>query len=282
LRKLAILIFMVFSHLSLSLAQEVQRGEAGQIPRFFAANERLERPDLTRLPRLRFLTTVDFPPFNYLDSSGNLAGFHIDLIRSICLELKLADRCQIEAVEWAQLSERLKSGEAEAVIAGLAVSAFARADFAFSRPYMRFPARFVTSGEEREALHALSEGTAIVGIVKNSAHEKMLAAYFPALSTQSFDDYQTLTKSLSEKRVELGFGDGMRLSRWLASLDNQPCCQFVGGAYYGVDYLGQGLRLATKRQDQVLVRAFDYALNNLEKRGRLTELYLRYFPIGFY
>jgi len=253
-----------------------------QIPRFFSLNERLERPDLTRLPRLRFLTTVDFPPFNYIDNSGNLAGYHIDLVRSICLELKLEDKCQIEAVEWEQLAKRLNNGEAEAMVAGLAVSARTRADFAFSRPYMRFPARFVSSRRQDIPLKTLSDNMVAVGIVKNTVHEKMFAAYFPNSQMQIFDDYETLTQALREEEISLAFGDGMRFSQWLASQDSGECCQFIGGAYYGVDYLGQGLRLATRHHNQALIDAFDYALYVLEQKGKLTELYLRYFPIGFY
>ena len=34
--------------------------------------------------QLRFLTSNDFPPFNYYDEEGNLSGFHIDLAKAIC------------------------------------------------------------------------------------------------------------------------------------------------------------------------------------------------------
>jgi len=253
--------------------------QEGQVPHFFSPHERLERPDLGQLPRLRFLTTVDFPPFNYLDGSNNLAGYHIDLARALCLELKLAVRCQIEAVEWDQLPEKLQRGEAEAIIAGLAVTAQRRADFAFSRPYMRFPARFVTSSDSRD--FSLSLQQTKIGLVSNTAHEKIFTAYFPTLQPQFFDDYQTLTRALRDKEIELAFGDGMYFSRWLSAQDSQNCCHFIGDAYYG-EALGQGLRLAVSSQHKSLVKAFDYALAALEKRGKLTELYLRYFPIGFY
>jgi len=247
------------------------------IPRFFGFHERLERPNLTRLVRLRFLTTVDFPPFNYIDSSGQLAGYHIDLARSICLELKLSHRCQIEAVAWEQLSERLKNGEAEAIIAGFAASTETRADFAFSRPYMRFPARFVAL-QEQEAFTQQQE----VGIVKNSAHERMFAAYFPEHRMRFFPDGDSLIQALQQQKLSLAFGDGMRLALWLASPQSQDCCHFIGGAYYDNNYLGQGLRLAVLSQNKALTHAFDYALHSLEQQGKLTELYLRYFPVGFY
>ena len=41
------------------------------IPYFWDAKERLTRPDLSAVTRLRFLTTIDFPPFNFIDSTGD-------------------------------------------------------------------------------------------------------------------------------------------------------------------------------------------------------------------
>ena len=58
-------------------------------PMFWDATERLPKPDLAALARLRFLTTTDFPPFNYLDGNGRLSGFHVDLARAICAELAI-------------------------------------------------------------------------------------------------------------------------------------------------------------------------------------------------
>jgi len=246
------------------------------IPRFFGKNERFERPTLGRLPQLRFLTTVDFAPFSYLDSSGHLAGYHIDLARALCLELKLIDKCQIEAVPWEELEQKLKNGEGEVIIAGLAATSKTRIELAFSQPYMNFPARFVTSQKNN------GENVEEVGLVKNSAHEKMFAAYFPESKVRLFDDYETLTHALRERIITRAFGDGLHFSLWLASASSQECCHFVDGLYHSPDYLGQGLRLAVLAQEKNLVQAFNYALASLEQQGKLTELYLRYFPVGFY
>ena len=68
------------------------------LPLLFDARERIAKPDLTGLARLRFLTTVDFPPFNFIDQSGKLSGFHVDLAREICRELEIEAKCQIQAV----------------------------------------------------------------------------------------------------------------------------------------------------------------------------------------
>src|SRR5262245_52496308 len=112
-------------------------------PMFWDMKERLPKPDLSALPRLRFLTTTDFPPFNYLDRDGRPSGFHIDLVRAICVELGVSDRCEIQAMPWEQLEDALERGRGEAIVAGIAVTAETRAKYAFSRPYLQFPARFM-------------------------------------------------------------------------------------------------------------------------------------------
>ena len=92
------------------------------MPVLWDAKERLPKPDLSALPRLRFLTTTDFPPFNFLDGAGRLSGFHVDLARAICAELGIAEKCQIQALPWAELEGALQKGEGEAIIAGIAAT----------------------------------------------------------------------------------------------------------------------------------------------------------------
>ena len=113
-------------------------------PNFFDQRQRMTKPDLSGRQRIRFLTTTDYPPFNFLDARGRLTGFNVELARGICEELDILARCQIEAMAFKDLVPALKRGDGEAIIAGLAMTPATRADFAFSEPYFRYPARFVT------------------------------------------------------------------------------------------------------------------------------------------
>jgi len=117
------------------------------IPNFWDRHERFQKPDISAVPRLRFLTTTDFPPFNFIDRKKRLAGFHIDLAREVCRELDIIARCQIQALPWAELLPAVQKGEAEAIVAGLAVTSETRKDLAFSRQYLQIPGRFVVRTE---------------------------------------------------------------------------------------------------------------------------------------
>jgi len=252
-------------------------------PMFWDSKERLPKPDLSGLKRLRFLTTTDFPPFNFLDSAGRLSGFHVDLAREICAELAIADKCEIQVLPWDRLEEALDSGRGEAIIAGIAVTEDTREKYAFSRPYLQFPARFAMqkTSAVSEPIYEKIQGERI-GVMAGSGHERMLRDYFPGVRIVTYSRQDWLYADLKAGKISGAFGDGMRLAFWLAGADASGCCRFAGGPYLAPEYLGTGLAIATSVDNPQLAAAFDYALQQIAVKGRFAELYLRYFPVSFY
>ncbi|WP_457151616.1 transporter substrate-binding domain-containing protein [Mesorhizobium sp. P5_C1] len=267
---------------ALSVAGTARAAEP-QVPVLWDAKERLPKPDLSALPRLRFLTTTDFPPFNFLDGSGKLSGFHIDLARAICAELGIVDKCQIQALPWAELEGALQKGEGEAIIAGIAATAESRSTYAFSRSYLQFPARFVTqkSKDLTDPVFDKLRGKR-VGVLAGSAHERMLRDYFNTVQIVPFDRPEDLYADLKAGKLDAAFGDGMRLAFWLGGSDAAGCCRFAGGPYLAPEYLGSGMAIATRADDPALAAAFDYALQEISMKGTFAEFYLRYFPVSFF
>src|SRR5215475_7209757 len=49
------------------------------VPGFWDPRRRPDRPDMSRLTVIRFLTETDYPPFNFTGPAGNPAGFNVDL-----------------------------------------------------------------------------------------------------------------------------------------------------------------------------------------------------------
>jgi polar amino acid transport system substrate-binding protein len=259
------------------------RAQEPAIPSFWDTRERLPKPDLSGLERLRFLTTTDFRPFNFLDSAGRLSGFHVDLARAICKELDIVSRCQIQALPWEELEEALARGDGEAIIAGLAITEETRERLAFSRSYLQFPARFVVqkSSELDEPLHATINGKK-VGVMAGSAHEQMLRNLFPGARPVTYSRKDWLFGDLKEGKLDAAFGDGMQLSFWLTGAESEGCCRFAGGPYLDPETLGPGLAIAAPLEDEELVQAFNYALSAVSAKGIFAELYLRYFPVSFF
>ena len=136
-------------------------------------------------------------------------------------------------------------------------------------------------------IEAIALGAALrfmldLGRERIAAHEAMLRRYFPAARPVTYSRLDWLYGDLREGKLDGVFGDGMRLSFWLAGSGAGGCCRFVGGPYLAPEFLGHGLAIAVGRDDAVLAQAFDHALREIGVKGVFAELYLKYFPVGFY
>lgn len=259
-----------------------ENGVSG-LPSLFDGRERIARPDLTGLVRLRFLTTVSFPPFNFIDQSGRLAGLHVDLVREICRELRIEEKCQIQAIVFDELQGALLDGQGEAVAAGVAVTAELRRSFEFSRPFLQLPARFAVNSKAAGTAAGVADlADKPVGVVTGTVHEAMFKAFFPQMKQTGFMNRERMLAALKNGEVAAVFSDGLQLSFWAAGEEAGGCCRLFGGPYLSQHFLGEGLSIMTRKADAALARAIDSALVALSRNGRMNEIYLRYFPNSIY
>ena len=249
------------------------------VPGFWDPRRRPERPDLSRLSVIRFMTETDYPPFNYAGPDGLPAGFNVDLARLICEEIKVA--CTVQMRRFDTLIASLNSNQGDAVIASIAATPEMRKRVDFSNPYYRTPARFVARRDNAtvdvrpEAL----EGKKI-GAVAGTAHEAYIKTLFTEAELIAFPNAEEARAALKKGEVDLLFGDGISLAFWLNGTDSADCCAFRGGPYMESQYFGEGVGIAVKRGNGLLRQAFNWALFRLWEKGRFTDLWLRYFPIS--
>ncbi|MFO1149512.1 MAG: transporter substrate-binding domain-containing protein [Alsobacter sp.] len=271
--------------LALALAAMLAPARAGGapevfIPGFWEPAQRLDKPDLGGLRVIRFLTDDDYPPMNFQTEEGRLAGFNVDLARALCDTLAIA--CTVQARRWDTMLDALREGRGDAVIASLRATPQLRSEFALSSVYLRTPARFVARGGEPVQPSPEALAGRRVGVVEGSAQEAYLRAFFPKAEPKPFRDLAMVREALLNKEVDLLFADGLTLAVWLNGSEAGECCAFVGGPYTESRYFGEGVAIVMRKGEPALRKALDYALQRVAEKGIYAELYLRYFPIGFY
>jgi len=263
---------------ALALALLAVPAVAQTLPNHADPDAREMLPSLTPIPAIRFLTTADFPPFNFRDQGGNLVGFNIDLAKRICSEVNVA--CTIQAWPWDQAAVALSDNQGDALIAGLAMTEENGGLFDFSATYLALPGRFVMRSETIGSFSPNALAGQRVAVRSGSAHADFLARYFPDVESVAFDTEIAGLEALKSGSVMAWFGDAMRASFWLN--ENLACCGFAGEAYFRPHLFGEGFTIAVPAGHDPVRHAIDWALVRLKENGALDELYLRWFPIGFY
>lgn len=235
-------------------------------------------PSVTPVPAIRFLTTGDFPPFNFRDGSGELIGFNIDLARRICAEVDVA--CTIQAWPWEQVADALADNQGDALIAGLAITPENAARFDFTATYLALPGRFVTRLESVRGFDPAQLAGGNVAVRSGSAHATFMQRYLPEVPVTAYPTEIEGLEAVKAGTADAFFGDAMRASFWIN--ENLECCGFAGEPYFRPSLFGEGLAIAVPAGQDAVRQAINWALVRLQDNGTLDELYLRWFPVGFY
>lgn len=230
---------------------------------------------------LRFLTEVEFPPFNFYDEEGVLTGFNVDLARAICLEIGAA--CDLKARPWEELLPALARGEADAVIASHVVDGRALAQVDFSDRYFHMPGRFAARRDETAA-ETTAEGLdgKRIAVLKGTPHEAFIKAFFQDSVVQPFETSELARESLVQGTTSYLFDDGVSLAFWLNGTSSRQCCEFRGGAFLEPRFFGDGIAIAVSRNDPDVRKLVNDSLKRLRENGRMEELVQRYFPFRIY
>ncbi|HZT27040.1 MAG TPA: transporter substrate-binding domain-containing protein [Pseudolabrys sp.] len=249
------------------------------VPGFWDPRHRPERPDLSRISIIRFLTETDYPPFNYAGPDGTPAGFNVDLARLLCEEMKVP--CTVQQRRFDTLIAALNKNEGDAIIASLAETPQMRQQVDFSDPYYRTPARFVSRRDvDIEDVRPQALEGRKIAVVAGTAHEAYLKALFTEAELHPYPSDEAARFALKRGEVDLLFGDGISLAFWLNGTDSANCCVFRGGPFLESKYFGEGVGIAVKKGNDLLRQAFNWGLFRLWEKGRFTDLWLRYFPIS--
>lgn len=247
----------------------------------FDLSRKPEKPDISSLRAIRFLTDDDYPPFHFPGPDGQLSGFNVDLARAICQELKVA--CTIQARRWDTLIPSLEEGRGDAIIASMSGTDISRARIDFGVPYYRTPGRFVQqkNGKIKDTTAENLAGKSIA-VVAGSAHAAFISAYFTVATQKIVPDQDEALKLLANGQVDVFFGDGISLALWLNSVNGAKCCDFLGGAFWESHFFGEGPAIAFRKDSSQTRKAVDFALFRLAETGVYQNLILKYFPVSFY
>jgi polar amino acid transport system substrate-binding protein len=272
-RSMLIPALLLGAGLSAAPAQQVT------IPNFWDPRARAEKPDLTTVKTVRFLVDDDFPPLHFAGADGNPTGFSVELARAACERLALT--CTIQVRRFDTLLDSLADKGGDVVAAAIPVNTELRQRFSVTGPYFKIPARFVVRknrGEPEPQGKGLQGRT--VAVVAGTAHEAFVKTFMPQATLKPFPERSAAEAALKKGDVDYFFSDGLSLALWLGGTEAGECCAFAGGPYLESRFFGEGVGFVVRKDDEILRRALDYALQRLWEEGKYGELYLRFFPIS--
>ena len=223
---------------------------------------------------LRVATSADYPPFNYFDEEGRLAGFDIEIARALCAEMEV--QCLFIHREWALLIPALLAGEFDAIAASMSITEKRRRIVSFTDHYYRNASQFVTSrGSDFDP--KWPEGKTI-GALRATIASDWLEENVAGIATVRLYRGQTeLLQALVNGHVDAVFGDILGLHAWLSTSEDAKF-RFIGEGIR----LDEGIGIAVRHQDEALRLRLNGALRALITNGIYRRINARYFPFSIH
>lgn len=225
---------------------------------------------------LRIATEGYYAPFNYIDDSGALAGFDVDIAKALCGALGAT--CEIVQNDWDALIPGLVAQEYDLIVASMSITVEREEQVAFTLPYYSNMLTFV--GKKGRGLEISRDGLGgkSVGVQRNTVSAEYLdATYADVVEVKLYDTQENALADLNDGAIDLVLGDNLPSYAWLQT-EIGSRHQFVGEFIDIDDRIG----IAARKEALDLVDRLNGALIEIIENGTYQEINAKYFPFSIY
>ena len=211
-----------------------------------------------------------YPPYNFVDDSGNLAGFDIDVGNEICKRAGL--ECVWVVNEWDTIIPNLIAGNYDAILAGMSITDERKQTIDFTQEYFpNDPSTFIAAAgntldlDNPSGLKLGAQGATIQAnwLETNAKANNTILTYETPDQALADLNAGNLDAILADKSylAEAATGSGGALT--------------LAGPEIAI---GNGVGIGMRKADAELRTKFDDALTAMKNDGTLDALITLYFP----
>jgi len=229
--------------------------------------------------RLRVATEGAYPPFNYIDATGQLAGFDIDIAHALCREL--AAPCEIAAVLWDDLLPALAAGKHDFVIASMAKTPERETLADFSVPYYRTRSVFIGRSDRTFMLSGPGlKGLRLISQAATVQDAYLRQTYGSVATIIGADTFIEAYRRLTTGDADLLLADTLTSYEFLRS--EQGATFDVVGDPLPEDALPSAVHIQVRKGNDALRVRINQGLERIRLSGEFHRINQKYFPFSIY
>jgi lysine-arginine-ornithine-binding protein len=229
---------------------------------------------------VRIGTEGAYPPFNSIDSDGNLIGFDIDIANALCGAAKI--ECEFVVQDWDGMIPGLLAKKYDAIIASMSITEERKKKVDFTGKYYNTPAKFVAAIGAGYTITPEGLAGLSVAVQRATTHENFLRDNFPGLDIRVYATQDEANADLASGRVDLGHADSVALMDGFINTDAGKGFEFVGPDYNVPEWHGVGAGIAVRKGEDALREKLNAAIQQIRSDGTYDRINAKYFDFDVY
>ena len=244
---------------------------------------------------IRIGTEGAYPPWNSKDASGNLIGFEVDLAKELCAIMK--HECTIVEQDWDGMIPGLIMRKFDAIMAGMSITDERMKTINFSQGYADEVASLaVMKGSDLEgmdtpeginlslggsdvksALKTLTAALAgkTIGVQTATIHQNFLeSGDVGSVKVRTYKTQDEVNLDLAAGRIDAALAAAVAFSDYAEKSGKSVV--LVGPTFSGGTF-GNGVGVGIRKDDTQLLKDFNKAINKARKKGKISELAIKWF-----
>ncbi len=231
--------------------------------------------------KIRMCSEGAFPPFNSVDSNGNLVGFDIEIGKALCDYLKV--ECTWQTQDWDGTIPGLLAKKYDASIAQMSITEERKKSVAFTNKYMNSPTRLAGSENFVEKVILGKLGKLKIGVQRETIQDRYATNFWgKTAEIVRYGSQDEVYLDMKSGRLDLLFADGLSIADGFLKLKGNEKYQFIGPIYNDPEWFGSGAGIAIHKQNQDLVEMFNEAIAGIRANGTYKKIQDKYFDFDVY
>ena len=218
-----------------------------------------------------------YPPFNNLNSKGELEGFEIDYVNALCTKMKV--KCTWVAQDWDGIIPALLAKKYDVIAAGMNATDERKKRVDFTAIYSRTPFSFIAnkSVTSNDISPAALKGKTI-GTQGSTIHANYLEKYYKDANIKLYPTQEEANLDLKNGRLDYVLADKMALNDFVQG-QGKDCCKFVADIKRDPAIHGPGVGMAVRKEDTALRDMLSKAIEESIADGTHKKIADKWFTI---
>jgi cystine transport system substrate-binding protein len=210
-----------------------------------------------------------YPPFNFQDENGQLAGFEVDFANAVAA--KLGVKAEFQPTKWDGILAALEAKRFDVIINQVTITPERQQKYDFSQPYTVSGIQIIVrKGDEAKINKPDDLAGKAVGAVVGSNYEKWLRDNEPKADVRTYDDDASRDQDLLIGRIDAVINDRLvaaaRVKQYQGKL-----------AVAGEPFAKQDQGIALRKDNPELLAALNKAIDDLRADGELAKISEKWF-----